>query len=159
MNQEHEKESRLIFLFIVALIAYYFIGCCATPQTIINERVDTLYVPVPSTTDNLTILDKEPIGDTTKLAEGGKTTIMYITNPKDSVEVILLRKRLNELGRLLANRDADTVKVYYEWKDTVQVVGNKPDEGSWLERQIWKLIVIVLCLAGAVIVVRKAVGI
>jgi hypothetical protein len=127
-------------LTLMLLTGLMLVGCCPESQTIISDRVDTLYVPIYADSDTVLIFRADS-------AWTGES-------PKYIVRVDTLIKKV------YLYRKPDTVKVYYEWKDTVQFVPPKqPDESSWLERQIWKLIVIVLCLAGAVIIVRKAFGI
>ncbi len=120
---------------LLLILALLIAGCCS-PEMIIRDRVDTLYIPI-----------------------GGDTNTVYLTK-YDTVwqgETVKYLVRVDTLfKKVFIERKPDTIKVPYEWKDTVQVVGVKPDEGSWLERQIWKLIIMALCLAGAIYLVKKA---
>lgn len=102
------------------LIALLFSGCCS-PETIIREVRDTIRVPIPQRKDALTILDNAPIKDTSKIAESPTVAILLVSDPKDSLAVIAWRNEAKRLGKLLSERKPDTVTVYREYKDTVQV--------------------------------------
>lgn len=106
-KQFDREFEMLLWLFVIALLAYLFVGCCSTPQTIINKRVDTLYVPILGTLDTVLITRTDSVW--------AGESVRYI------VKVDTLIKRV------YINRKADTVTVYHAYPDTVQVFNKTGD--------------------------------
>ena len=102
MTHDHynNRKNQLLLAFAIALMIYYFAGCCS-PETIIKDRIDTLYVPVGGEQDTVLINRVDTVWQ--------GETVKYIVRVDT-----LLRK-------VFVNRKPDTVRVPYEWRDTVQV--------------------------------------
>ena len=146
---------------LMLLTGLMLVGCCPESQTI--TRTDTLYTPVyvylPARTDSSGTVSLNKDSTEVRFVMKDSTVITYKVLPKDKERLARAVDSLKVLNGMLSSYvPKDSVLAYLRSIEK-EVTVTKAEESSWLERQIWKLIVIVLCLAGAVIIVRKAFGI
>ena len=99
---------------LIVLLLSLLIGCCPTKETIVNERIDTLYVPVYADYDSVPVIRIDSIwtGETVK----------YIVKLDTLIKKVYIYRK------------ADTVTVYRTYTDTVQVVKEvKSDDYSLMD--------------------------
>ena len=120
---------------LIVLLLSLLIGCCPTKETIVNERIDTLYVPVYADTDTVPIIRIDSIwtGETVK----------YI------VKLDTLIKKV------YVYRKADTVTVYHTIKDTVSVYKEIGDSFTENLKDYAIGAVLIILFGGLLIIVTK----
>ena len=120
---------------LIVLLLSLLIGCCPTKETIVNERIDTLYVPVYADTDSVPIIRIDSIwtGETVK----------YI------IKLDTLIKKV------YVYRKADTVTVYHTIKDTVSVYKEIGDSFTENLKDYAIGAVLIILFGGLLIIVTK----
>ena len=157
MSTKIVSEDKLMKLTLLLLTGLLFYGCSSTPQTIIQR--DTTYIPQyiyrPAKTDSSGTISLNKDSTEARFVMRDSTVIIYKVLPKDRARLAKAIDSLQVLNGMLYNYiPKDSVLAYLRSIET-QVTVTQKEEGSWIEHQIWRALVLAVCLFIIVAIIRK----